>query len=582
MSIRVKSLLIIGTTIVALAFAIDWFARGFLLNRFADLGVQFAREDMSRLLNAIDDESSNLKSTSWDWSAWDATYAFAQDGNPTYINENLVAGTFTTLTLNLLVIVRNDGTIVWGSAFDLRTKQMVPLPATFRECVRVGQPLMKHRDEASAVAGFIVLEGKPIMVCARPIIKSNDEGPIVGTLIMGRYLDAPHIARLGTLTGISVTALPVSSSQAFAGDDGTMVLRRGRDTLEGYTLLRDLNGQPCSVLRIRIPRRIYQMAEVSVAYFVLILLAANLIIGLAGFLVLERHVIRRLAGLNRDVTAMSAEGAVTRRLWDGTTDEVGSLAAEFDELLAKLERYAVTQKAINEELDRRVVERTHALNESRSEIQRLYRHMEEVREVERRRASERVHDELGQSLTALKMSVEGVRIKVHAADPALSARFAEMVTLIDEMTSTMQDIAMELRPSMLDHFGLQAAIQWAVRKFAQRSGIECQLDADEFTIAESTTAMTMFRILQELLTNVARHAVATVVFVRVKREPGRLRLEVEDNGRGITNEEINSPNAFGLTAVRERVAGLGGEVTIEVEDGTRVSVSVPWTDVSTG
>lgn len=574
-----------GLTIVAMALAINWVSRGYLLARFSELGMQFAREDMQRLRNAVSNELDELNSTVWDWSAWDATYAYVQTPNKPYEDGNLNTATFLTLKINLLAIVKTNGEVAWGRVCDLASKTLAPLPADAASQLRPGAPLVDHRDLTGRAGGLIALGGRPFIVCARPILTSANEGPIRGTLVMGRHLDEPYVRHLGRLVGVAAEVIPASApaaqdliARATLGAECISVRPRDGGTLEAVTLLDDLHGHPCAVLRTIQVRRIYQMAETAVAYFVLMLVIGCLAIGLTGFLVLERNVVRRLTALHRDVMTMDAAGETSHRLSTGVNDEVGMLAGAFNRLLDTIGRYVALQRNANTQLERRVAERTAALNESQAEIRRLYSHIARVREDERRRAAARVHDDLGQALTVLKMDLARTKSPAPDLPDETRSQLDEALTSIDAMTATMQDIATELRPPMLDHFGLSATLQWSVKKLAERSGIRCELDCDDIDAGHGETAVSLFRISQELLTNVVRHAEASVVFVRLHQRDHHLVLEVEDNGRGIRDADIVSPTAFGLSEVRERVASLAGQLAIqrEPDGGTRVVVQVPW------
>src|SRR5439155_1373094 len=154
----------------------------------------------------------------------------------------------------------------------------------------------------------------------------------------------------------------------------------------------------------------------------------------------------------------------------------------------------------------------------------------------------------------------------------------QMAGLIDQMVDKVRTLATELRPAVLDSLGLSAAIDWAGRQFAERTGIECTLDLPPHPVRiDSERSTDVFRILQEALTNVVRHARATRVDVHLRATPEELVLEVHDNGRGISDREVDDPRAFGLVGMRERVLPWGGEVGVHAapQGGTSVTVCIP-------
>jgi len=218
------------------------------------------------------------------------------------------------------------------------------------------------------------------------------------------------------------------------------------------------------------------------------------------------------------------------------------------------------------------------IKKSRESLQDLTWHLQSIREEERTRIAREIHDDLGQTLTALKMDLSWLNLKLPQDQTVLVEKANSMSRLIYEMIQTIQRISSELRPSLLDNLGLVPAIEWRVKEFQKRTGLICNLIVDPMDITlEKDLSTTIFRILQETLTNVARHAYATRVEISLKKNDGMGVLEVGDNGKGITTEQISNPRSFGLIGIRERVRFWEGEVTFSGirSKGTTVKVSIP-------
>jgi PAS domain S-box-containing protein len=239
-------------------------------------------------------------------------------------------------------------------------------------------------------------------------------------------------------------------------------------------------------------------------------------------------------------------------------------------------------QVLNAQLELRVAERTMQLQAASAELRRLSAHLEGTREQERARIARELHDQLAQEQTAAKINVSQISKKVErgADDGVVIKELNSVVTALDDSVESIRTIVAELRPDLLEHFGLQAAIEEQVRDFQQRTGLEGQLTTDIVGLDwDQERSLALFRILQESLTNIAKHAQATRVDISLKAdlEQDKLRLQVRDNGRGINPDEMNKLNRFGLIGMRERVTLLGG--TIEIHgipgDGTVVNVSVP-------
>ncbi|HZQ47684.1 MAG TPA: ATP-binding protein [Verrucomicrobiae bacterium] len=223
------------------------------------------------------------------------------------------------------------------------------------------------------------------------------------------------------------------------------------------------------------------------------------------------------------------------------------------------------------------------LRTSREQLRALAAHLQSVREEERKRITREIHDELGQSLTGFKMDLAWIRNRVQSGEDVrlrqtLLDKIGEMGTLLDGTADLVRKLCTELRPGVLDDLGLSAAIEWQAREYQNRTGIRCEVRLEpEELIVDPERSTALFRILQEILTNAARHAHATEVVVAMKTTGTNILLEVKDNGRGITEVEKIGAKSLGLLGMRERAFILGGEMNIQGApgEGTTVSVLMP-------
>jgi PAS domain S-box-containing protein len=220
----------------------------------------------------------------------------------------------------------------------------------------------------------------------------------------------------------------------------------------------------------------------------------------------------------------------------------------------------------------------HALRSSREQLRALTTHLQNRQEEERRRLAREIHDELGQALTILKIDVAWLSTRLGAADTPCRERLRSMTTQLDALVTSVHRIGTELRPGLLDDLGLTAAIEWHLQEVCKRTGLtyELTLPADDLAIGQAQDNA-MFRIFQEALTNVLRHADADHIAVRLIRQPETLLLEVIDNGKGITPRQLSDRRALGLLSMRERAHLWGGHVAIEGRpgEGTTVTLRMP-------
>jgi PAS domain S-box-containing protein len=218
------------------------------------------------------------------------------------------------------------------------------------------------------------------------------------------------------------------------------------------------------------------------------------------------------------------------------------------------------------------------LKSSRQQLRRLLAHLQSVREDERTRIAREIHDELGQALTALKMDVSWLARRFDKNQRELREKAQRMSKLIDMNIQTVKRISAELRPGLLDELGLTAALEWQAEEFQERTGIKCKIavSPEDITL-DRDVSTAIFRVFQETLTNIVRHAQARNVRVSLKEMKGQIILSVADDGKGITKTQISSPTAIGLMGMRERVAFLGGEVKFNGDrgNGTTVTVRIP-------
>lgn len=224
------------------------------------------------------------------------------------------------------------------------------------------------------------------------------------------------------------------------------------------------------------------------------------------------------------------------------------------------------------------------LNASREQLHALTGYLQSSIEEERARISREIHDDIGQRMTALRMDLSMLQksLSQHPESPLRESALQElpqMQKMIDDSIAAMRKIIRDLRPEVLDTLGLMDGLRWQTDEFQKRSGINCRLTLPNVNLtfnSEITTAL--FRILQESLSNVARHSQASEVDVSLSLRQDVLTLTVVDNGKGISDEEIKKVESFGLLGIRERVRSIGGEVVIEGKkgEGTRVHVAVPF------
>lgn len=277
---------------------------------------------------------------------------------------------------------------------------------------------------------------------------------------------------------------------------------------------------------------------------------------------------RKIENIVRAARRVSAGDLTSRTGETWTEDEIGELARTFDAMAWTLEQ------------------RTGDLHQAVESLRALTAKLETVREEERTRISRELHDDVGQALTGVRMDLDRLRERVERADlpqnqrAPIDAKLTSARTLVDSALDSARRVSRQLRPSVLDVLGLRAAIEWQLEEFRTRTGVSAEIigDADFPTLPEPT-AVAVFRIVQESLTNVMRHAEATSVTVRLGVEGDQVVVEVMDNGRGFDmRASAGAPHSLGLIGMRERAAAIGAacEIVSAPGEGTTVRITLPW------
>lgn len=215
------------------------------------------------------------------------------------------------------------------------------------------------------------------------------------------------------------------------------------------------------------------------------------------------------------------------------------------------------------------------LKERENDYQRLVRHLQKAREKERSIIAREIHDGVGQALTALKFDLDWLEKRIGSDQNALAEKFAATTALVDETIDLVRSVSASLRPGILDDLGLVDALEWQLEGLASRTELSCQfcVNGDQFDLPAALET-DLFRIAQEALTNIARHARAEHVILDLNVTPEEVEMVIQDDGRGIKTREISKADSFGLLSMRERVRNWGGKIWIEGDEETGTTITV--------
>ncbi|MCQ1534923.1 histidine kinase [Methanosarcina sp. KYL-1] len=312
-----------------------------LLSSFSGLETRDTMENTERVQYAIASEASYLDKTAMDWAYWDDTCGFVRTLDPGYIQSNLGDDTLFELDLNLMLFINESGVPVYAKSMDLVNEEAVPVPPGVLE--RVGSGLLVTRDSTDSIAGVILLEEGPMLVIGRPILNSLEEGPVRGTLILGKYLDDVFIESLEERTQSSLSLftveeeMPPDLREIF--DEALLkivVNPLGEERIAGYFVLKDPEESPVALVRTDYPRDLYAQGKKTLYCMYGFLLLSVVLVGTATKLSLDRLLVLRLIAVDNFLNKVKKEKDLSRRLEIEGDDEIHRLSGGINEMLASI------------------------------------------------------------------------------------------------------------------------------------------------------------------------------------------------------------------------------------------------------
>ena len=347
MNLQHKTALIFIVLLIVLMMLVSIFSSFVILSSYADLEQQYMANDLQLAVTRIDDEANTLSTIVSDWGPWDDTYNFVQGTKPDFIASNLAPETFENIRVNVIIITDRHGKIVYSGAYNLDSKMMMTVPEDLLNQLGLKDPLMNQSDPRKGTHGLILLADYPMIVASRPIVRTDFSGEPQGVVIMGRSLDSREVSRLAQLTRPSLRffrvddpALPrdlVRNLQEKKSGDGWTIQPADRNTIDGFTLLKDINGRDALILGISDPRSIYQQGASTTLRFIGIILITGLVFGLVVMFLLDRLVLARLGTLFMQVHDIGSKTRESYRVEIGGGDEFSDLAQEINRMLNTIE-----------------------------------------------------------------------------------------------------------------------------------------------------------------------------------------------------------------------------------------------------
>ncbi len=562
MTLRRKTLLIIAGTFYGVIILLFFISRTILLESYADLEGQSTYRDVDRVLASYSQQLASLETTASDWAAWDDTYAFIADASEEYIRSNLTDSTFTGLGLNLMLYADSAGQIVFSKAFDLKNEEAIPLPQSIPDYLAGHEFLVNHKDTESSYAGTIILPESPMLIASHPILTSEDEGPIRGTLLMGRYLDAAKINELAEITFLSINIyqfddprLPPDFSVARSSITVTspvFVQPLGEQSIAGYTLIKDISGHPALMLRVDTPRDIYHQGQSAISYLILTIVGVSLTFGVVTLLLLERQILSRLSYLSRSVSDIGTGGKLSARVSVPGSDELSRLGATINGMLAALEQSETELRELFEE-EKKLRQDLEAEINKRVEFTRALVHELKTPITPVLASSELLLEEIKQSGLLRELAQN-----INQGAYNLNQRIDELLDLARGEVGMLH-----LNLGAVDSRQLLRNIVASVRPLARKNKLKLNAELPPSLPVVEADEERLRQVVLNLLNNAIKFTPAGgSITVRAReKEEAYLVVEVQDTGRGISKaeqERLFEPyQQLGVEKARPRGLGLG-------------------------
>lgn len=349
-------LIIISMIFLIVVVFLYLYSKYMFLDEFMAMDEKSAKDNIKRVLNILDYEISSFSAVVADWSSWDDTYKFIQDANEDYINSNLVDSTFTNLNISLMMFVDNNGKVVYGKAVNLENGSEMPIPDSFKQYLALNNHLINLHNKEGYVSGIILLPENPMIVISRPILSSNDESPIRGTLIMGRYFDSIILDKFSKIANLSLKMSRIDDTEMSSdlklalsslSTNKTIVAKTlSSKFIAGYALINDINRKPALLLRADTPRNFYQQGKNLISSYLFSLGLVGLLLAGFSLLISDRVFFSRIARLSNEVTSIGAREDISARVFIVGKDEISKMAGAVNDMLAALEH---SQEKLQEE-----------------------------------------------------------------------------------------------------------------------------------------------------------------------------------------------------------------------------------------
>ena len=580
MKLRSNLVIVFAVTYLCLLGVLYISTTTVLLEGYQEIETADIQHLVDRGLSALDHRVSELDLINLGFTAKDDVYSFMQDQDVEHIETILLDAAFLGAKINLMLFVNNDNEILYGKAFDLTEEKEAPIPDGIYEHIYLNQLLTDHQGPDSKVQGILQIPEGLLLINSRPITASQEEAPMEGTLVIGRYLDSSEIEKVREYAGISLEIVDIyeaeekidfqSALREISDDNKIAIIRLHKNLIAGYSTINDIYGDPILVLKVDTSRAIFSLGQTSVWYFLISFLIMGVGIGALAMLATDRVIISRLTKLEDEVSSIDPNTLELGQVEASGDDEISMLATSINGMLDAIRRYRSLLKEN---------ERMAAIGETAAMVG---------------------HD-LRNPLQVIVGSIDLIKKRLNKRGDSSDGREIEKwVDKIDAQTdymnkivSDLQDYSRNIKPTR-EEADVEALMRDVVSSVDIPGDVDVSIVLDEGLPDISVDETLMKRLFTNLILNAVQAMPdGGSLSIRGSLQGDDVVISVEDTGVGIREEnldEIFKPlftskakgTGFGLPVCKRIVDAHGGTISVESEEGvgSTFTVKLPVTHLS--
>ncbi len=538
MTLRNKSLVIIILVSLLIISLINTSARLILLKGFSTLEEVYCQKNLQRASNALTSEKKHLFALAHDYAVWDDSYIFAEDLNPAYVSSNMNPATFASLGINFFIFTDNSGKVIASYGYDLTKNVTIAVSADLLDLISTSE-LFHKIDSNTDSTGFVISNGKPILLAYHPILTSVSAGPPHGLLIMGRLMGDDFTAQLSDTTQLTIEIEPYQNSalslelktvkQVVGSEPAISIKILDPQSIAGYVVFPDIFGNPALILRTVMERDIYNHGYTTILFFINVVFFGSVFFFATALILLDKQVFIRISSLSKSVLGVRLSGQLSDRVEVKGKDEITTLSTEINEMLQSLEVADFNLRHSRDELEKLVEERTATLVQVNEEL---------TYEISERELGQKALLDAYREIHLIISTISSIMIGVDSD---------RMVTLWNDVAAEMLGLS-SIDVTGLDFFSLPINWDWEniSKKTAECTKNNQKIRMDDITLV---TRENKPRVLGITL---------TPLFLKNKEQAGFLLIASDITERRLLEQQWGRSNK--LEAIGQLTAGVAHEI----------------------